>query len=82
MMHAIFNELGITNRAERLTITRSLLSRGDLTSSNDLTREDASTLIDMLAECQRADDPVAALQTLAAIGEPQDEEPDEPDPAA
>lgn len=84
MMHAIFNEFAITNRAERLNITRSLLSRRDLTSSNELTREDASTLIDMLAECQRADDPMAALTALAAIGQPDDDEPDddEPEPAA
>jgi hypothetical protein len=83
MMHATFNEFGITNRAERLNITRSLLSLDNLGSANELTREDASTLIDMLAECQRSDDPVAALTALAAIGEPEDDDPEpDPEPAA
>jgi hypothetical protein len=81
MMHATFNEFGVTNRAERLAITKSLLSLDTLTTANELTRQDASTLIEMLAECQRSDNPVAALHALADIGQP-DNEPDEPEPAA
>jgi hypothetical protein len=68
-MHATFNELGITDRTERLNLTRALLSRDELGSANDLTLIDASTLIEMLDECLTKDNPRIFLNALAGIGD-------------
>jgi hypothetical protein len=67
-MHAAFNEMGITDRAERLEVTRSLLSRDGLISANELTKKEASVLIDLLEQCAGEPDPAAALHALAGIG--------------
>jgi hypothetical protein len=47
-MHRQFNELGITDRDERLAYTSSIIGR-DVTSANDLTKAEASRLIDAMA---------------------------------
>jgi hypothetical protein len=67
-MHAAFNEMGITDRAERLEVTRSLLSLDGLISANELGKKEASTLIDLLEQCAGEPDPAAALHALAGIG--------------
>src|SRR5882672_1192464 len=74
-MHAAFNDMDITERDERLALTRALLSREALTSASDLTKAEASTLIDLLEQCATEPDPVAALRVLVEIGagtEPRD----------
>lgn len=75
-MHATFNDLGIKDRTERLAITRRLLSLDNLGTANELSKENASVLIELLTQCAESDDPRAALDALAGIGEP------EPDDAA
>ena len=47
-MHRMFADLGITDRAERLEFTSAIVGRV-LTTSKELTREDASKLIDHMA---------------------------------
>jgi len=47
-MHRMFNDLGITDRTERLEFTSAIVGRV-LTTSSDLTREDASRLIERMA---------------------------------
>lgn len=68
-MHATFNDMGITDRAERLDLTRALLSRTELISASELTKTEASTLIDLLEQCAGEPDPVLALRALAGIGD-------------
>lgn len=48
LMHRMFGDLGITDRAERLEFTSAIVGRV-LTSSTELTRADASRLIDHMA---------------------------------
>jgi hypothetical protein len=66
-----FKALGIDDRDERLT-TSSKIIRRDLTSANDLTATEASTLIDTLERVGAAPDPPATLMAiLAATDEAQ-----------
>jgi hypothetical protein len=48
-MHASFNELGITDREQRLAYTSNVLGR-DVESSKELTKADASKLIERLTD--------------------------------
>jgi hypothetical protein len=48
MMHALFHEAGISQRADRLAITGDIIGRVVL-SSNDLSRAEMSVLLDRLA---------------------------------
>lgn len=47
MMHALFNQFGITDRGDRLSITSHIIGR-DIDTSNQLTVGDATQLIDIL----------------------------------
>lgn len=47
-MHRMFNDLGITDRGERLEFTSAIVGRL-VESSNDLTRAEVSTLLDHMA---------------------------------
>jgi hypothetical protein len=49
MLHASFNEAGITDRDVRLTYCRNLIGR-DVESSKDLTKAEASRVIDALVQ--------------------------------
>ena len=60
-MHASFNKLDIKDRAERLHITQAIIGR-DIASSNDLTKREASTLLDALAHCKTRDHVEALVQ--------------------
>lgn len=53
-MHALCNELGLTDRAKRLAVTSTAVGRA-VDSSNDLTADEASTLIDRLVDLQNLD---------------------------
>jgi hypothetical protein len=58
-MHAIFRQLGLTDRNDRLTVTSHILGY-DLTTSAGLTRNEARKLIDTLETWQLDHDyPVA-----------------------
>lgn len=46
-LHATFNELGITDRDQRMAYTIDVIGR-DIESSNDLTKDEASRVIDRL----------------------------------
>lgn len=59
---AVFNECGITNREERLELTRKLVPDGTaITSAKDLTRGQASSLIAALDIASTTDNPRAWL---------------------
>ena len=60
-----FKALGIEDRDERLT-TSSKIIRRNLTSANDLTAEEASTLIDTLERVGASEDPPATLMGIIA----------------
>ena len=61
-LHASFNDLGITDRTMRLDYCRNLIGR-DIESSNDLTKAEASAVIDALkADAVGTDDPEAGEQ--------------------
>jgi len=55
-MHAKFTELGVTDRAERLTLTRRLLDMDEIATSNELSYSQAARLLQ-------------SLQELTAVGE-------------
>jgi hypothetical protein len=64
-MLALFNNLGITERQERLHISAAVVNR-EVDTANKLTRDEASALIDTLETVSREDDPRAALDLLLA----------------
>ena len=49
-VQARFNELGITERESRLALTRALIDAPDLSSAKDLTKAQASALIDVMED--------------------------------
>lgn len=53
-MHALFNELGITDRDKRLAMTSTAVGR-QTDSANDLTVDEATTLIDRLEDIKALD---------------------------
>lgn len=60
-----FKEIGIDNRADRMTATAAIVGR-PLESSKALTKEDASAVIETLERVKSADDPLAALDAIVA----------------
>ena len=58
-----FEECGYADRADRLRAASTIVGR-PLTSSQELTRTEASTVIETLAMCQQADDPQARLTEI------------------
>lgn len=59
MMHALFNQLGVTERTQRLEATSLIVGR-PVPSANDLTVAEAKTLLDVLAAYgEREDGPDA-----------------------
>jgi hypothetical protein len=52
-MMAEFNDLGIGDRDERIDTLRHLSGRADINSSKDLTKTEASVVIDQLAAMPR-----------------------------
>ncbi len=65
-MMAAFTTLGVSDREQRLAITRAILERDDLDSARDLTHEEAHTVLTMLAAYSEMDDPAAMLRELTA----------------
>jgi len=59
-LHAAFGRFGIIDRSDRLGITEAMIGR-PITSSTDLTKAEASNVLDNLAEAERAPDPQAIL---------------------
>lgn len=62
-IHAQLGELNITERADKLGVVGQLLQR-QLSSSSDLTKEEATQAIDTLAHVLDADDPQQMLDVL------------------
>jgi hypothetical protein len=63
MMHATFNALGITERADRMAMTSTIIGR-QVQTSNELTRAEATRLLDELPEftgSRFADDPTPGI---------------------
>lgn len=60
-IHTALSDCGVTDRAERLTYLALMTHRETLASSSDLTREEASAVIDTLGRCTADSDPVTAL---------------------
>jgi hypothetical protein len=62
-MHAIFGQLKIRDREERLALTKAIVNR-ELSTANELTKDEASALIDVLEQATRQADPVKWLGTI------------------
>lgn len=62
---AVFGQLGIDDRGERLEICSTITGR-QLASANELTKQEAGTLIDMLEDAASADNPQLRLAELTA----------------
>ena len=77
-MHAAFRHLGITDRTERLTITRHVIGR-QIASAKDLWRAEAGAVLDELAERRRrldtADEDAALEAAYEADQTGSDDEP-------
>ena len=77
-IHAAFRDLGITDRTERLTITRHVIGR-QIASAKDLWRAEAGAVLDELAERRRrldtADDDAALEAAYEADQTGSDDEP-------
>lgn len=75
-MHALFNDRGMTDRDDRLAYTRLAIGRADLTSSKELSKGEASAVIDVLL----ADTVQEAEPDAAAVAEPNFDDPQETTP--
>lgn len=62
---AIFGQIGIDDRAERLDISSRIVGR-HLTSANELTKAEAGRLLDALDEAARQDNPQLHLAEITA----------------
>lgn len=62
-LHASLNDFGVTERADKLQMV-GILARRELASSSDLTKREASQVIDTLAGLASTDDPGRALDAL------------------
>lgn len=71
LLHAQLGELGLGDRESKLT-TVGILVGHTLTSSNDLTKAEATRVIDTFKHCQQSDDPRRALDAVLASA--QDDE--------
>ncbi|WP_293784167.1 hypothetical protein [uncultured Aeromicrobium sp.] len=65
MLVARFNTLDVKDRAERLWICQQLIGR-EIESSKDMTKREASSVIDTLAPCESREDLENVLQATAA----------------
>lgn len=69
-LHAQLNQLEITERGDKLTTVGLLVRRPEITSSSELTKTDASSVIDLLDRVLEDPEPQKALDgTLAALEE-------------
>jgi hypothetical protein len=64
-LHTLLTTFGVENRDERLE-TVNTLAGSALTTTSDLTKDQATTLIDKLEDLQRQDNPAAALDLVLA----------------
>lgn len=62
-IHATLGELHVTDRAARLAVLSTIVYR-PITSSNDLTFDEARICIDVLSAATKRDDPRAYLDAL------------------
>lgn len=79
MMHVLFNELNISERDKRLAYSSTLIGR-PLESSNELTKDEASDLIDELQRVAQSDDPERALDYALAMAHERNESTEERTP--
>ena len=71
-LHATFNEAGVHEREERLDIVRRILGNPGAQSSTDLTKQEASRVIDTLDKASQRDDGFSGFlaELLAETEEP------------
>lgn len=63
-LQTTYGSLAIKSRDDKLMVARKVVGRDDLTSSKDLTKQEASTLIDVLEKVAGAPDPKERLAAL------------------
>lgn len=66
MLHALFNQCGFTDREDRLRATVTIVGR-EVDTSNDLTKHEASIVIDVLTQAASTTDPPTALADALEI---------------
>ena len=73
-LHTQLGEFGVDQRADKLTTVALLVKRPDLASSTDLTRTEASSVIDLLERLAQQDNPAQALDAVLASFEEADQQ--------
>lgn len=68
LLHVLLGQLDIADREWKLRIVSAILWR-DVTTTNDLTRDEAGVVIDTLDSITRRDDPTDYLEQLVASTE-------------
>jgi len=69
-LHAVFSEAGVFEREERLDIVRRMLGNADLQSSRDMTKRDASRVIDKLDEASKRNDGFTGFLSELSVDQP------------
>jgi hypothetical protein len=72
-MMALFTQVGIGDRAERLRLSAAIVGRPDLPSANALTHDEARRLIDVLDAAIGQEDPAGWLAELSTPDTAEDE---------
>jgi hypothetical protein len=67
-LHALFNECAWTEREDRLRASSAIIGR-PLTTSNELTVAEASSIIEVLTACVASPDPAVRLSEIVAMAE-------------
>lgn len=70
-LHAVLNELGVSERDYKLRIARAITQRPELSTSNDLTKAEATTLIDTLESVASRENPADNLAFIVEAAEAQ-----------
>lgn len=68
LLHVLLTKLDVTERPHKLRVVSAILWR-DVTTTNDLSRDEAGVVIDTLDSITRRDDPADYLEQLVASTE-------------
>lgn len=64
-MATAFSVIGVTDRDQRLTITRKIVGRDNITSAKDLSHQEASSVLDWIKQAADSGDPDTAISQIS-----------------